>query len=72
LRPRRELRWPESRDVDAIRRRFDREGLCRAVSLLYETEKGIKRGALGPALGLDIAINELTGRRALRYRQCSE
>ena len=68
-RPRRELRWPESRDVDAIRRRFDTEGLCRAISVLYETEKGIKSGALEPALGLDTAINELTGRRAVQYRQ---
>jgi DNA polymerase III delta subunit len=64
---RRELRWPEKRDVEAIQRRFDREGLCRAIWLLYETERGIKSGVLDPALGLDVLINELTGRRAVRY-----
>ena len=64
---RRELRWPEKRDVEAIERRFDREGLCRAIWLLYETERGIKSGVLDPALGLDVLINELTGRRAVRY-----
>ena len=63
------LRWPETRDVEALQRRFDRDGLCRAIWLLYETEKGIKSGTLGAALGLDTLINELTGRRAVGYRQ---
>lgn len=68
---RKEPRWPESRDVEALQRRFDREGLCRAIWLLYETERGVKSGVLDPALGLDVLINELTGRRAVRYRESS-
>ena len=67
-----ELRWPEKRDVEALERRFEGEGLCRAISLLYETEKGIKSGALGPKLGLETLINELTGHRIVGYREWSE
>lgn len=59
------LRWPERRDVEALRSRFDGPGLCRAIALLCETEKGIKSGALEARLGLEVLINELTEPRSL-------
>ncbi|MBN1504312.1 MAG: DNA polymerase III subunit delta [Candidatus Eisenbacteria bacterium] len=67
-----DLRWPESRDVGELRRRLDAGGLSRAVWRLYETEKGIKTGALDPTLALDTLINELTGPAAMGYRKQRE
>jgi DNA polymerase III delta subunit len=55
-----EIRWFERDIVEAIQRRFDRQGLCQAVALLYETEKGIKSGVLDARMGLELLINGLT------------
>ncbi len=52
--------WHQAQVVEAILRRFDEQGLCRAIGLIYETEKGVKSGSVKPELALELLINGLT------------
>jgi DNA polymerase III subunit delta len=53
-------RWRERAAIEGLGRRFSEPEMCRAISFLYETERGIKKGLLEPRLAIELLINELT------------